>query len=65
MLHRVYRRMPTSDLRVLFDALSRSPLRALFTEQRRSIANELTIRSLPEIADECGGHLVPWILGVQ
>lgn len=65
MLSRVYRRMSTSDLRALFDALSRSRLRPLFTGQREAIAFELTIRALPQIADECGGHLVPWILGIQ
>lgn len=62
---RVYTEMTTTSLRALRRVLSKSAMRRLFAGQIAGIDLELTTRDLPGIADECGAHLVQWILGVQ
>ncbi len=60
-----YRRVATGTHKAYLLVLSATPLAFLFAEQIADIHMELLYRELPLIAMETGGHLVPWIAGVQ
>jgi hypothetical protein len=60
-----YRRVPTTTLRAYVDVLSKPGLRWLFAEQLADVKMELLARDLESIAEEHGGFLVEWVMGVQ
>lgn len=60
-----YRTMSTSTLQAYLRVFSKPRLRWLFADQIADIEMELLARELPLIADDSGGYLINWIVGVQ